>query len=152
MFPLPQSDRSNVASQKSLGEDSGHHWTPGIEVAARVAVVALDNRRTLGSCHISWRTQPGKPMGPGYRGESVLAAFCSSSEISPRESRMVDDITNLARKVWQIRFSLICSCSSVRAHWHPEGRLTQGTLVALTERRDVLESDKIWLRALLSCC
>ena len=41
---------------------------------------------------------------------------------------------------------------SVRAHWHPEGRLTQGTLVARAERRDVLESDKIWLRALLSCC
>ena len=49
MFPLPQSDRSNVASQKSLGEDSGPHWIPDIEVAARVTAVALDNRRTLGS-------------------------------------------------------------------------------------------------------
>jgi hypothetical protein len=48
MFPLPQSDRPDVASQKPLGEESGHHWTPGIEVAARVTVLAPDNRRTLG--------------------------------------------------------------------------------------------------------
>jgi hypothetical protein len=33
MFLLPRSDRPNMASQKSLGEDSGHHWIPGIEVA-----------------------------------------------------------------------------------------------------------------------
>lgn len=104
MFLLPRSDRPNMASQKSLGEDSGDHWTPGIEVAARVTVVALDNRRTLGSCHISWRTQPGKPMGPGYRGESVLASLRSSSEIIPRESRIVDDITNLARRYGRYGF------------------------------------------------
>ena len=55
MFPLPQSDRPNVASQKSLGEDSGDHWIPGIEVAARVTVVALDNSRTVGSPWVSWQ-------------------------------------------------------------------------------------------------
>jgi hypothetical protein len=97
MFLLPRSDRPNMASQKSLGEDSGHHWIPGIEVAGMAAAVPLDNRRTLGSRHISWRTQPGKPMGPRCAGQSALASFRSSSEISPRESRMVDDITNLAR-------------------------------------------------------
>jgi hypothetical protein len=52
MLPLLRSDRPNVASQKSLGEASGHHWMPGIEVAASVSVVALDNGSTVGSPRI----------------------------------------------------------------------------------------------------
>ena len=53
MLPLPQSDHPDVASQKPLGEDSGDHRMPGFEVAAVVAAVALDNRRTLGSRWVS---------------------------------------------------------------------------------------------------
>lgn len=78
MFPLPQSDRPNVASQKYLGEDSGHHWIPGIEVAAMVTEVALDNRRTLGSRWILSQTGPGMPMNQGYTGEAVLASLRNS--------------------------------------------------------------------------
>jgi len=39
-----------------------------------------------------------------------------------------------------------------RSRGTPPWRLTQEVLVASTERRDVLGSDKIWLRARLSCC
>ena len=78
MFPLPQSDHRNVASQKSLGEDSGDHRMPGFEVAAMATAVAPDNRRTLSSRWISSQTGLGKPMGPGYRGESVSASLRSS--------------------------------------------------------------------------
>jgi len=78
MFPLPQSDRPNVASQKSLGQNSGHHWIPGIETAGMVAVIALDYGRTLRSRQISWRTRLGKPMGPRCTGEQVFASLRSS--------------------------------------------------------------------------
>jgi hypothetical protein len=79
MFPLPQSGRANVASQKSLGEDSGYHWIPGIEVAAVVIAVALDNRKILGSRWISSQTGLGKPMGPGYTGDPILASLTQQS-------------------------------------------------------------------------
>jgi hypothetical protein len=86
MFPLPRSDRPNVASQKSLGEDSGDHWILGTEVAARAKAVAIDNRRTLGSRWISSQTGLGQPMGPGYRGVSVLASLgCSQCRVAIRE-------------------------------------------------------------------
>ena len=64
MFSLPRSDHPGVASQKPHGEDSAHHWIPGIGAAAMVTAAALDNGRTLRSRWISWRTRPGKPMGP----------------------------------------------------------------------------------------
>jgi hypothetical protein len=78
MFPLLQSDHADVSSQESLKEDSGHHWTPGIEVAAIVSASALDNKIGLCSRCTSPQTGTGKLVGTGYTGKPIFASSRSS--------------------------------------------------------------------------